>query len=192
MKLILASASPRRAQLLSDAGYVFDIEPADIDEDGVPYAYPSDFVQKVAALKAEGIAAKRPDDVILAADTIVTLGDTILGKPKDLEHAREMLQLLSGTTQVVITGVCVMRKAAQVQSINRIMTAVRMDVLSAEQIDTYLASGEWEGKAGGYGIQDNDPFVKRMAGSHSNVVGLPMEAVTQMLAKAGVKPQGAA
>jgi septum formation protein len=142
LKFILASASPRRAQLLSDAGYVFEIEPADIDEKEIPYSSPSEFAQRLAVLKAEAIAAKHPDDVVLAADTIVTLGDMVLGKPDDVAHARQMLQLLSGTTQVVITGVCVMQKSAAFQQSGRVMTAVRMDTLRPEQIDKYLASNE--------------------------------------------------
>lgn len=186
MKLILASASPRRAHLLDQAGYRFDIEPADIDESTVPFTSPSEYAQRLAVLKAETIATSCPDDVILAADTIVALGERVLGKPTDANHAREMLQLLSGTTQIVITGVCVMRKSAGFQLTTRVMSSVKMDALKPEQIEAYIATGEWEGKAGGYGIQDNDPFVKRVSGSHTNVVGLPMETVTKMLTRANI------
>ena len=128
---------------------------------------------------------------LLAADTIVCLGEQVLGKPANAEEARNMLALLSGTTQIVITGVCVMRKTADYQQTAKALTAVRMDVLTPEQIERYVASGDWEGKAGGYGIQDNDPFVKRVAGSHTNVVGLPMELVRKMLSRAGVQSEGA-
>lgn len=191
MKLILASASPRRAKLLSDAGFRFDVEPADINEQDVSTTSPSELAQRLAVQKAEVVAARFPDDVVLAADTIVCLGEQVLGKPANADEARNMLALLSGTTQVVITGVCVMRKSGDYQQTSRSLTAVRMDVLSPEQIDRYVASGDWEGKAGGYGIQDNDPFVKRVAGSHTNVVGLPMELVRKMLSRAGIQAEGA-
>lgn len=186
MKLILASASPRRAELLAQAGYEFDIEPADVNEREISAASPSEYVQRLAVAKAQAIAERFPDDVVLAADTVVCLGEEILGKPIDAEHARRMLELLSGTTQIVITGVCVVRRAIELQITQRVMSAVQMDVLSAGQIQAYLKSGEWQGKAGSYGIQDDDPFVRRVNGSHSNIVGLPMETVEPMLARAGI------
>ena len=192
MKFILASASPRRAQLLTEAGYDFDIIPADVDEKQVPLVSPSEVAQRLAILKAETVSAIHADDVTLAADTVVCLGERILGKPQDANEAREMLELLSGTTQIVITGFCVMRPAGQFMHSGRAMTAVRMDRLTRGQIDQYVASNQWQGKAGGYGIQDNDPFVKRISGSHSNVVGLPMEMITQALSRAGIEPKSKA
>jgi len=188
MKLILASASPRRAQLLAEAGYVFETVPADVDESQVPASPPSELAQRLAVAKAQAVADRFPDDVVLAADTIVCLGETVLGKPADADDARRMLNLLSGTTQVVITGVSVIRKAINYQQTHKAMSAVRMEVLTPEQIERYIASGEWQGKAGGYGIQDEDPLVKRISGSHSNVVGLPMELTRYMLATAGISP----
>ena len=189
MKLILASASPRRAELLREAGYDLEVRPSAIDESQYSGVSPSEIAQRLAQAKAELIALQCPDDVVLAADTIVCLGERILGKPNDDKNAREMLELLSGTTQIVITGVCVMRKAVEFQQSTRVLTAVRMDNLSPSQMDQYIASGNWRGKAGGYGIQDNDPFVKRVAGSHTNVVGLPMEVTTKILARAGILPK---
>jgi septum formation protein len=188
MKLILASASPRRAELLSEAGYVFEIEPADIDESQISASSPSELAQRLAGTKADAVGSRFPDDVILAADTIVCLGEQVLGKPASADEAREMLQLLSGTTQVVITGLCVIRKSADYQQTIKVMSSVRMDTLTPDQIEKYLASGEWQGKAGGYGIQDEDPFVKRIGGSHTNVVGLPMDTARRMLARAGITP----
>ncbi len=190
MKLILASASPRRAQLLQEAGYTFDVQPADIDEKQVSASSPSEFAQRLAVMKAEAIAEKFPGDVVLAADTIVCLGDQIMGKPDTAEDARRMLELLSGTTQIVITGVCVMRKSAKYMHSAKVLSAVRMDNLNGHQVEQYVASGDWQGKAGGYGLQDKDPFVRRIAGSHSNVVGLPMEQTAHMLELAGIRPQG--
>ena len=133
--------------------------------------------------KAEAVTAQYPDDVVLAADTIVCLGEQVMGKPADAADAKRMLELLSGTTQIIITGICVVRKSADLQQSSRVMSAVRMDNLTDEQIKQYVASGDWEGKAGGYGIQDHDPFVKRVAGSHTNIVGMPMEFVRKMLAR---------
>lgn len=188
MKLILASASPRRAELLSQSGYVFDIEPADLDESRIFADSPAELAQRLAGAKASKVADKFPDDVVLAADTLVCLGEQVLGKPTDADDARRMLHLLSGTTQVVITGLCIVRKSADYQHTFRVMSAVRMVNLNDEQIQTYIDSGEWQGKAGGYGIQDNDPLVTRIAGSHTNIVGLPMAVAKEMLNRAGIKP----
>ena len=189
MKLILASASPRRAELLSQSGYVFAIQPADLDESKVFADSPGELAQRLANAKAAKVAEGFPDDVVLAADTIVCLGEEVLGKPLDAGDARRMLHILSGTTQVVITGLCVVRKNAEYQQTSKVMSAVRMDNLTAEQIQQYVDSGEWQGKAGGYGIQDDDPFVTRIAGSHSNVVGLPVVVARQMLERAGIVPE---
>jgi len=188
MKLILASASPRRAELLSQSGYAFDIEPADVDEAAIFADSPAELAQRLAGAKAAKVADKFPADVVLAADTLVCLGEQVLGKPSDADDARRMLQLLSGTTQVVITGLCIVRKDADYQHTFRVMSAVRMENLSDAQIQHYLDSCEWQGKAGGYGIQDNDPLVTRIAGSHSNIVGLPMAVAREMLNRAGITP----
>jgi len=188
MKLILASASPRRARLLADAGYTFEVQPADIDEQDTSAPSPAETAQRLALAKAEVVSTRFPDDVVLAADTIVCLGEQILGKPRNADDARRMLSLLAGTTQVVITGICVVRKSTNYSQSTRVFSAVRMDNLSSDQIEGYIASGDWEGKAGGYGIQDDDPFVRKIAGSHTNVVGLPMEVACKMLARAGIQP----
>jgi septum formation protein len=190
LKLILASASPRRQELLRDAGYVFEVDPADVDESAHPASMlPAQVAVLLAEAKARVVAARHPEDVVLAADTVVAFGDQLLGKPADAAAAKKMLQLLSGTTHLVITGVCVMRQAAQFAKSTRSMSAVRMRVLTAREIEEYVAGGQWQGKAGGYGIQDPDPFVIRVAGSESNVVGLPMSVTRQLLAEAGVKAE---
>ena len=186
MKLILASASPRRARLLADAGYQFEVHPAEVDEQQITASSPSELAQRLAVAKAQPVAESFPDDLVLAADTIVCLGEQVMGKPADAAQAKKMLELLSGTTQIIITGICLMRKSTELQQTVRVMSAVRMDNLTPEQIDRYIASGDWEGKAGGYGIQDNDPVVKRLSGSHTNIVGMPMETVRRMLARAGI------
>lgn len=187
-RLILASASPRRQSLLRDAGFEFEIDPADIDETPTPGMLPAAVALRLAELKARAVAPRHPDDVILAADTVVAFGDTLLGKPDDAAHAKRMLQLLSGTTHIVITGVCAIRLAANFHKATRVMSAVKMRLLTPAEIDRYVASNEWQGKAGGYGIQDNDPFVIRQAGSHTNIVGLPMNVARQFLAEAGIRP----
>src|SRR5205823_5058780 len=142
----------------------------------------------LAEAKARAVSARHPDDVVLAADTVVAFGDTLLGKPADAPAAKKMLQLLSGTTHIVITGVAVMHTAAKFSRTARAMSAVRMRLLAPAEIDHYVASGAWQDKAGGYGIQDPDPFVIRQTGSHTNVVGLPMSLTRQLLAEAGITP----
>lgn len=188
-KFILASASPRRQSLLRDAGYQFDVDPAEIDEDELAAELlPSEAALKLAAAKAQSVAARHPANFVLAADTIVAFGDKILGKPRDIDHARQMLRLLSGTTHMVITGVALLRLDSGYSQLRRIISAVRMNLLSNQDIERYLISDQWRGKAGGYGIQDNDPFVRRMSGCHTNIVGLPMTTTQSMLAAAGIQP----
>ena len=188
-RLILASASPRRRELLHAAGYEFEVHPADIDEDKQPpQILPADLAQRLAQLKAYAIADRFPNDVVLAADTVVAFGDKPLGKPPDDAAATKMLELLSGTTHIVITGVVIMHKAAGVTRSARVMSAVRMKMLSNDEIRRYVEGGQWQGKAGGYGIQDDDPFVTRMSGCHTNIVGLPVPETRRLLAIAGVSP----
>ncbi len=191
-RLILASASPQRRQLLLEGGYDFEVHPADIDEDDYPpQILPADLAQRLAMLKAQALVDRFGSEVILAADTVVAFGDTPLGKPADEAEALTMLQLLSGTTHVVITGVTVLKPAVNFSISTRVMSAVRMRSWSEKELHRYVAGGDWKGKAGGYGIQDQrtDPFVIRMAGSHSNIIGLPMEATSELLASAGVFPR---
>jgi septum formation protein len=188
-RLILASASPRRAILLREAGYEFTLDPAETDELHPPGIAPSQVALYLAEAKAKVVSARHPADVVLAADTIVTFGETILGKPADANQAKRMLTLLSGTTHIVITGVCVMHAAANFARGMKAMSAVRMRMLSPIEIDQYVASGAWQNKAGGYGIQDPDPFVIRQAGSHTNIVGLPMEVTSKLLTEAGIHPK---
>jgi septum formation protein len=189
-RLILASSSPRRQQLLRESGYEFVVHPANIDEEDVPInLMPIEIARYLAFEKAKPVAAQFPGDVAIAADTVVAFGDKSLGKPQTPEEAYRMLSLLSATTHIAITGVCVMRHDTGFQRTRSAMSAVRMRRLLPREIEMYVHSGEWRGKAGGYGIQDHDPFVTRMAGSHSNVVGLPMELASEMLADAGIFPK---
>ncbi len=191
-RLILASGSPRRRALLGEAGYDFTVEPADIDESFYPSGLlPPEVATYLAGAKADAVASKFPDEVILAADTVVALGDEMLGKPQDENDARRILMTLSGTTHVVITGVAVVHRATGLRRLDRAMSAVRMAMLSARQIEDYLRTGEWMGKAGAYGIQDQreDAFVSKVTGSFTNIVGLPMSLARGMLAEAGMSPR---
>ena len=189
-RLILASASPRRQQLLREAGFVFDVHPADIDEDQHPPGLsPGDLAEFLARRKAEVVGQRFGQDVVLAADTVVAYRETILGKPRDAADARRMLRLLSGSIHSVITAVVVVRASSGLERRERVISAVHMRRLTDEEIDRYVASGDWQGKAGGYGIQDPDPFVTRTSGCHTNIVGLPMTTTRQLLAEAGILPK---
>ena len=190
-RLVLASASPRRQQLLREAGYEFVTHPADIDEnDYPPDLSPGDLAEYLARRKAEVVANRFPDDVVLAADTVVAYQQTILGKPTDAADARRMLRLLSNTVHEVVTGVVVGRVADGFERRQRVVSAVHMRQLSDQEIEQYAASRQWEGKAGGYGIQDPDPFVTRVSGCQTNIVGLPMTTTEMLLKEAGVAPAG--
>ncbi len=189
-RLILASASPRRQELLREAGYEFLVVPAEIDESRYPATLlPAELARLLAAEKARAIASQFPDDCVLGADTVVAFGDRALGKPSEPDEARRMLGLLAGTTHIVITGVALICRDKQIEQVRCSMSSVRMRALARSEIDAYIAGGQWRGKAGGYGIQDRDPFVTNTAGSHSNIVGLPMEMVIEMLHSSGIQPQ---
>jgi septum formation protein len=189
---VLASASARRQSLLREAGYHFTVHPADLDEKSFehPNLLPSELARRVAAAKSAAIAQIHPDDVILAADTVVAFGDQTIGKPSDADHARKILRLLESTTHLVITAVQVVHQTRAFSAAATVTSAVRMRPLSPAKIDAYVATGKWEGKAGGYGIQDDDPFVERMTGCLTNIVGLPMTTTIRLLSQAGVQKPG--
>ena len=188
--LYLASASPQRRKLLADAGYEFVIRPAGVDEETYPRnMLPSDVAMHLARAKADAVSEQFPEAVVLGADTVVAFGDRVIGKPRDAEHARKMLELLAGTTHIVITGVSIICRERTFVRVARVMSAVRMKQLTAEEIRNYVESGDWQDKAGGYGIQDQDPFVERIAGDHKNIIGLPMKKTSELLAEAGVYPK---
>lgn len=159
----------------------------EIDESPLPGESPRACALRLAAAKAAAVAASRPGDVVLAADTVVAVGRRLLGKPADAGAAAAFLALLSGRRHRVITGVAV-RRGAQGWS-RAVETAVRFKRLSAQEIEGYLASGEWDGKAGGYAIQGRaGAFVPWIGGSYSNVVGLPLTETLGLIAAAGVAP----
>ena len=191
-KLILASASPRRRELLIEYGYDFEVIPPPLAEPDEPAAglAPAAFAESVSFFKAKSVAAGVDDGVILAADTIVTCRGGIFGKPANCDHARAILRSLSGTTHQVITGVTLLNARTRAHWIGHDATAVTMRPLSDAQVEAYLTTDAWRGKAGAYGIQDRgDAFIERIGGSFTNVVGLPMELVNRMLAEWGVPPK---
>jgi septum formation protein len=190
LELILASASPRRQQLLAEAGYQFVVFPSDVDEQSIGAGLGAgELAERLAEMKAEAVSWRFPNGVVLAADTVVAYHDRVLGKPHNAVDAERMLRVLSGTAHSVITGVAVFRRSVGHFRHNRVLSAVHMRELSEQEIRTYVQSRLWEGKAGGYGIQDPDPFVSRTSGSQTNIVGLPMEMVGEMLDEVAILPR---
>lgn len=181
-KLILASASPRRRDLLAQVGIIPDeILAADIDETPQKGEMPQDYVRRLAVEKARAVRSLRPDATIIAADTTVALGRRILGKAKDENEARVFLALLSGRRHRVYTGVCVIDGIGR-ERVRVVMTTVQFKRLHAREADAYLTTGEWEGLAGAYGIQGHAArFAKAIHGSYTNVVGLPLYEACALL-----------
>ena len=183
MLLLLASASPRRADLLRAAGIPFDTCPADVDERSLPGETPRDYVTRLALEKARAVR-RDLGSVVLGADTTVVLDGRVLGKPEHPEEAARMLRSLSGRTHEVLTGVAV--KHGGLEFVDVASTRVRFLPLTEEEIAWYVASGEPEGKAGAYAVQGlASRFVERIEGSYSNVVGLPVSLVYQLLRQVG-------
>jgi septum formation protein len=183
MRLILASASPRRAELLTSAGFHFEVRPADVDETPNPAENAREYALRVAREKAlaVGTVCRDPGAVVLAADTVVVAeGREILGKPADSADARRMLRLLSGTAHDVLTAVVIRKQGAETSDIAT--TRVWFRPLADSEISWYVESGEPEGKAGAYAIQGRAArFIERIDGSWSNVVGLPVATVYRLL-----------
>jgi septum formation protein len=187
VRLILASASPRRADLLRAAGIDVDIQPADVDERIGAGEGPEAYVRRVAEAKARAISERAGDRFVLGADTAVVVDGEILGKPSDPGDAARMLAMLSGRTHQVMSGVSLMRQGFPAVNTRVDVTVVEFAPLSRPEIDWYVASRESNDKAGGYAIQGlASRFVTRIDGSYSNVVGLPMALVYQMCTEAGL------
>lgn len=193
LPLILASASPRRAELLGAAGIPFEVQVADVDERVLPGEDADAYVTRVARSKAAAVAASAGGRAVLAADTAVIVDDAILGKPADADDARRMLRRLSGRRHRVMTGLCLsrpgpgLRRGERLEQCHVEVTAVEFDALSADEVDWYVASGEPMGKAGGYAIQGlAGRFITRIEGSYSNVVGLPVAVVWRLCRAAGI------
>ncbi len=184
--IILASQSPRRAALLREAEIAFEVAAPKYEEPSTPewHASPAEFAEAASYYKAASVAEDYPDRIILGADTVVAYGGEIFGKPADEADARRILSTLAGTMQDVITGVTLLQPATGKRLIRHDTTRVFMRSMSEDELAEYLASGDWQGKAGAYGIQDSgDRFIERIEGSFSNVVGLPIELVREMLSQ---------
>jgi septum formation protein len=180
--LILASASPRRRQLLTEAGYAFEVDPSHVDEPEPDHqTIVTDYVAWLAWRKASSVAARRKAGLVLGADTACAVAGEILNKPVDRADAERMIRLQEGREIDVVTGLCLYRA-----DLGEWVGAVEVTVCTCRPLTDmerleHLDSGRWEGKAGAYGVQDDDPFVTVVRGSWSNVVGLPMERLALLL-----------
>jgi septum formation protein len=182
--LVLASASPRRQELLRNAGIPFVLQPTDIPEVPQEQEAPKSFAERMAREKARAVCRRRPDDYILGADTIVVVDGAILGKPRGTPDAVRMLRLLSGRRHQVITGVCLIgpKPGTGFEDVRSETTIVTMDNISDDDIRSYVSTGEPMDKAGGYAIQGGaSRWVSRIEGDYFNVVGLPVSLVYRML-----------
>jgi septum formation protein len=186
VRLVLASASPRRLDLLARIDVAPDeVVPADIDESIPSGELPRIHALRLAREKAEAVAAQRPDDLVLAADTVVAVGRRILPKVEDEATLRACMKLLSGRRHRVLTGVALAIPGGEVRE-QLGETMIAMKRLSDEEIDYYARHGEWRGKAGGYALQGyGEVYVRQIAGSYSNVVGLPLAETRLLLKSAG-------
>jgi septum formation protein len=184
-KIILASKSPRRKQILEQFGLNFEVEVSDFDESQIAFKTPIEMVEKLSFEKAKIIAERNPDAVIIGADTIVIFKNEIIGKPKSEKDAIRILNLLSGNMHEVVTGFTVMEDKKSITSY--VSSRVKFKQLSDAEITTYVATGEPMDKAGGYGIQSKGGlFIERIAGDYFNVVGLPIFALAEVLRDFGV------
>lgn len=186
MRLILASASPRRLDLLARIGVIpDDIVPADIDESVPKVELPRHHAVRLASEKAQAVAERHPDALVLAADTVVAVGRRILPKVEDEATLRACMKLLSGRRHLVLTGVAVAAPGQPLRT-RVVETMIAMKRLSDEEIDFYARHGEWRGKAGGYALQGyGEVYVRYIGGSYSNVVGLPLAETRNLLKGAG-------
>lgn len=187
-RIVLASVSPRRAELLASAGVGFDVDAADVDESIRPGELPEPYVRRLAEAKSRAVAERHPESTVLAADTVVVLEGECLGKPRDAGEAAEMLRRLSGQVHEVLTGFT-LRKAGRADT-GVCRTRVAFRDLTEAEISAYVESGEPMDKAGAYGIQSGAAhMVRRVEGSYSNVVGLPLAEVVESLRGQASRPK---
>ncbi len=182
--LILASASPRRKQLLTQAGYKFRVHPSSIEESefNAEGLEPREYAEELALAKAKDVAQNHPDSLVIGADTIAEVDGRVIGKPADAEHAEEIVRLLFSRPHRVITGVAIVRANDDIGVVASDTTVVYPRKMSDEQIAEHIAGGSWEGKAGAYAIQETgDAFVERIEGSLTNVMGMPVELLAGLL-----------
>jgi septum formation protein len=190
---ILASSSPRRRELLQALGISFQVVPSNIPEVLRPGEAPADYVQRLANEKGDDVAARHPDAWIIAADTTVYQGDQILEKPRDRADAIAILSTIAGREHVVYTGLTLRQKSSNYRDTRVATTRVRMARLSREEIEWYVDTGEPMDKAGAYAVQGiGAMFVETVDGNYTNVVGLPVPMLFDMMRRAGISPIGGA
>lgn len=187
-RLILASQSPQRQMLLKEAGYCFEVVPP---SDGAETGFcsgetPAEFVARLARQKAADVAGRTEQGIVLACDTVAECGGRILGKPRHADDARQMLEYLRGRTHHVYSGLCLHRLPADETQPGKVLvetdvTTLQMLKISDAQLDEYIESRAWVGKAGAFGYQDRTGWLEILSGSESNVIGLPMELLAKML-----------
>ncbi len=188
MKLILASQSPRRSELLTQAGIAFEVVPADVDEIIDPALSIQENIKALAALKASWVAKNNTDAFVLGADTVVVLDNKIIGKPRDRQDAQQILSRLSGKTHQVVTGYAIITPEPKTLS-DTVTSLVSFHTLTQETIENYIDSSEPMDKAGAYAIQGlGKKLVSGYEGSYTNIVGLPVEEVLHCLKRAGFNP----
>lgn len=186
-RLILASASPRRKELLASLGVSFEIIPAEVTEHEAPDADPREMVKHNAALKADWVAARHPDATVIGADTTVFIDRTVLNKPRDLAEARAMLQMLRARTHTVFTGLAIRRQCDGLKLDQGVASEVTFKNYDEAALELYLSRVHTLDKAGGYAIQEHgDLIVAGYTGSLTNIVGLPLEEMKQLLTRAGL------
>jgi septum formation protein len=187
--LILASASPRRSQLLSEAGYEFSVVPPDIDESAFKTddVEPDEYAKRLALAKAKSVTQEHPDSIVIGADTIVDFQGRIIGKAADAKEAEQITRELFSAPHKVITGVAIVRLSNGTELIRSDSTTVYPKKMTPEQIAEHIKGGSWRDKAGAYAIKETgDEFVEKIEGSLTNVMGLPMELLGSLLAQLNV------
>lgn len=185
-RLVLASGSPRRAEIMNSVGWEFAKAVPDVDESVIEGESPEDYVQRLAGEKARAVAGKHPGEIVLAADTTVVIGGEIIGKPSDLEDARRMIRMLAGNWHEVLTGVAVARNGEERIGLQR--TRVKFAAMSEAEIDFLVEKGEPLDKAGAYAVQAQAAlFIDGIEGDYWNVVGLPIGLVYRLVAGLGIE-----
>jgi len=188
VSIILASASPRRKQLLTEAGYKFTVVSPEIDESAFlsEHISPCEYAKRLALAKAKNVAARFPDCLVIGADTVVDFNGQMFGKPADAKEAEQITKKLFSAPHKVITAVAIVRLSDGTEIIESETTAVYPKKMTAEQIARHIKSGSWQDKAGAYAIQeDGDEFIEKIEGSLTNVMGLPMELLQRLLERIG-------
>ncbi len=189
-RIILASKSPRRRQLLKEAGYDIKVFPSKIQESKYisPDLSPTELAERLAFEKARNVSEEFPDELVLGADTLCDLNGEIIGKAESKEHAEQIVRKIFTQPHDVITGISLINKKKGLEITKSDVTRVYPKQMSQEQIEEHIKGGSWKGKAGAYAIQETgDEFVERLEGSISNVIGLPMELLEKMLSQIGYR-----